>query len=79
MERSYLITGASSDIGVHFFRRLVQKSQQTNERCHVFAQYRTSDEQLRAALDEQSHVTLDCYRCDLSNIDDLQAWIGHLR
>lgn len=79
MERCYLITGASSDIGVHFFRRLVQKSQQTNERCRVFAQYRTSDEQLRAALDEQSHVTLDCYRCDLSNIDDLQAWIGHLR
>lgn len=79
MERSYLITGASSDIGVHFLRRLVQKSQQTNERCCVFAQYRTSDEQLRTVLDEQSHVMLDCYRCDLSNIDDLQAWIGHLR
>lgn len=79
MKRVYLITGASSDIGVHFFKRLVQKSRQTSEKCHVFAQYRTSDEQLCIALDGQEYVSLDCYRCDLSNIDDLQAWIGHLR
>ena len=78
VERIYLITGASSDIGVHFLKRLVQKSCQTDERCHVLAQYRTSHEQLHAALEGQGHVTLDCRRCDLSNIDDLQAWIGNL-
>ena len=79
MKRIYLITGASSDIGVHFLRRLVQKSQQTSEKCHVIAQYRTSDDQLCAAIEGQPYVTLDCHRCDLSNLDEFQEWLGHLR
>lgn len=76
MERAYIITGASSDIGVHFLKRLLDAAQE--EKICVFAQYHTSDEDLRTVFCGHNNAILESYRCDLADRGASQNWIDSL-
>lgn len=75
MDKTYLISGASSDVGV----RLIERMGERGESCTVIAQYNSS----RAKLDELAtrfpSLGICSCRCDLSRAEELSSLIARLK
>lgn len=79
MENSYIITGASSDVGIAFLQRLQQKYQSLNDNCKVIAQYHSAKEQLEQLQSASQNLKLNFYKCDLSNLADVEIWANKIK
>ena len=79
MENSYIITGASSDVGIAFLQRLQQKYQSLNDNCKVIAQYHSAKEQLEQLQSASQNLKLNFYNCDLSNLADVEIWANKIK
>lgn len=79
MENSYIITGASSDVGIAFLQRLQQKYQSLNDNCKVIAQYHSTKEQLEQLQSASQNLKFNFYKCDLSNLADVEIWANKIK
>ena len=77
-QRTYIITGASSDVTIHFLERL--GSQISDDRkIKIFAQYRTSSKTLQNLAARYHNLDMDIRQCDLSIEKDTERWITYIK
>lgn len=72
--KCYIITGASSDVGLSFLARLVRRGEQAT----VLAQYHSSDARLREVV-AGSALELHTYRADLTVPGECAAMVRAMR
>ena len=75
----YIITGASSDIGVAFLRRLQTKCGVEDRICDIVAQYFSSAAVLEDLQKELPNLNIVPYQCDLANMKAVEAWLSLLQ
>lgn len=78
MKKTYLITGASSDIGLHFISRLEEQCAAKKEMCIVYGHYNRHVEQLLSLAKKCQYVDLQAMRCALDDYEDVERWIKQL-
>ena len=71
---TYLITGASSDLGIEFLRRL----ERNRMPALVLCQYYRTVNQLEELQSSFKHLSLRLYQCDLSSAAATSKWIEQL-
>ncbi|MCH5274580.1 MAG: SDR family oxidoreductase [Lachnospiraceae bacterium] len=69
---TYLIIGASSDVGIAFLRDLNERLQKEDEQALVLAHYASSEERLLALKKEVSALQLITLKADLSVEQDME-------
>lgn len=72
MAKRFVITGASSDLGTTFIKRLARK----NEPVEVWAHYRTWSESLEEIRRLDSPVVIHFEPCDLADPQDVDAMLA---
>lgn len=71
--KTYIITGASSDVGLALIERLVAHGEQ----IAIHAQYHSTDTAIRAVAGDG--IELHTYRADLIDVAELAALVGAIR
>ena len=75
----YIITGASSDIGVAFLRRLHTKCVVEDRICDIVAQPFPSAAVLEDLQKELPNLNIVPYQCDLATMKAVEAWLSLLQ
>lgn len=73
--KTYIITGASSDIGTAFLKELEKDGEQITAYC----QYFSNDSKLMELQAEFKNVDIRLSGCDLSSVEDTDSWINALK
>ena len=73
--KTYIITGASSDIGTAFLRKL----EKDGEKITAYCQYFSNDSNLKELQSAFNNVNIKLSRCDLSSTEDTDRWINELK
>ena len=73
--KTYIITGASSDIGIAFLRELGKSS----DKAAAYCQYFSNGRNLRELQSELKNVDIKLSKCDLSSPEDTGRWINELK
>lgn len=73
--KTYIITGASSDIGTAFLREF----EKDNEKITAYCQYFSNDSMLKELRSVFNNVDIRLSRCDLSSAEDTDRWIKELK
>lgn len=71
----YIITGASSEIGLAFLETLERESA---EKIKVHGQYFSDGSRLKELMNRFEKVDLHLYQCDLSSLEETERWIAEL-
>lgn len=79
MEKTFIITGASSDVGLAFLQRLQKNCQMNNSTCNVIAQYHSSAIKLEQLKEKSPNLNITLYRCDLAQLDKAELWGSNLK
>lgn len=72
MDKCFVITGASSDLGTTFIKQLIQK----NETAEVWAHYRTWSDSLEEIQHLNSAVKIHYEQCDLADPQSVDTMLG---
>lgn len=75
----YVITGASSDIGMAFLQRLQDRCSMRGQKCDIHAQYFSSDTALRSLGENCHSLNLKLYQCNLSDLAAVDTWLASLQ
>lgn len=75
----YIITGASSDIGIAFLKRLQMKCDTEGSACDIVAQYFSSANELEHLQHSAPNLHIMPYNCDLGNLTAVEAWLDSLK
>ena len=75
MMKTYIITGASSDIGTAFLKEL----EKDGEKVTAYCQYFSNDSKLKELQSEFKNLNVKLSRCDLSSTKDTDRWINELK
>ncbi len=75
MDKTYVITGASSDIGTAFLEELEKYSK---EKVNAFCQYHTNVGKLEDMKQRFTKVAIHTMACDLSDPEQTAGWISDL-
>ncbi|MGN0431361.1 MAG: SDR family NAD(P)-dependent oxidoreductase [Lachnospiraceae bacterium] len=75
----YLITGASSDVGLAFIRDLEEKTRKASAQAIVFAHYASNEEQLNALRTELQAVELVTIGADFSKEEEIEGFIERIK
>lgn len=73
--KTYIITGASSDIGIAFLKEL----EKSNEKVTAYCQFFSNSSKLEELQSVFNNVDIKLSECDLSSIEDTVRWIGELK
>ncbi|MBS7303950.1 MAG: SDR family oxidoreductase [Lachnospiraceae bacterium] len=76
MNKVYLITGASSEVGMAYIKKL---DESVSENVTVIAHYRKNIDELMQLQKELSHVTLSPVRADLSLKEGAEIICNHIK
>ena len=76
--KRYLITGASSDIGVTVLKKLQQQAKAQSEQITVFAHTRGNENRLLELAKELPDLNMICYIADLSVSREVEAMIEEI-
>lgn len=76
MEKVYLITGASSEVGITYIKKLDESS---TDKVTVIAHYGKNKDGLEALQKELSHVTLSMVQADLSLAEGAESICKHIK
>lgn len=79
MNEVYVITGASSDIGMAFLQRLQERCSIHGEKCEIHAQYFSSDKALKLLGVECHNLNIKLYQCDLRDLAAVNTWLEGLQ
>lgn len=71
---TYLVTGASSDLGIEFLRRL----EGNGTPALVICQYNKTANELEELQSSCNHISLRLYQCDLSSAAATAKWMEQL-
>lgn len=75
-EKSYIITGASSDVGVAFLDDIEKRS---TEKVTAFCQYHSSDAKLKEMQERFQNVEIHTFQCDLSKPEKVGYCIDNIK
>ena len=73
--KTYIITGASSDIGIAFLKELEKDGKKVTAYCQYFLNVC----KLKELQSEFINVDIKLSRCDLSSVEDTDRWINELK
>ena len=79
MNEVYVITGASSDIGMAFLQRLQDRCSMHGEKCEIHAQYFSSKKALREIETKCHNLNMKLYQCDMSDLAAVDTWLAGLQ
>lgn len=66
MNRLYIVTGASSDVGMEYLKKLNGRLEQNDEKVTVIAHYASSDEKLKELSGLLNNIEMVIVKADLS-------------
>ncbi len=76
--KTYLILGASSDLGIELIKKLNEENSTSSEKSLYIAHYNSSKERLEAiTLNDKSKLI--CLQCDLSNMNTVDNLITEVK
>lgn len=75
MEKVYIISGASSDIGIAFLEELGRST----EKLAAFCQYHSSDTKLKDIQKRFCNIKIFPFQCDLSKPNEMNMWIEDIK
>lgn len=76
--KTYLILGASSDLGIELIKKLNEENSTSSEKSLYIAHYNSSKERLEAVpLNEKNKLV--CIQCDLSNMNAVDNLITEIK
>ncbi len=76
MNKTYIITGASSDIGIEFLKRL---NGTVTEKISAHCQYFLNNSELLKLQEQCEKIEITAYRCDLSDEKGTEAWVAEMK
>ncbi|MDD6203109.1 MAG: SDR family NAD(P)-dependent oxidoreductase [Lachnospiraceae bacterium] len=76
MQAVYLITGATSDVGMAFLQKL---NETVTEDIIIFAQYRSNKGRLEEAAKNWKHLELRYFKADLAKTEDVKRMISEMK
>lgn len=79
MNETYLILGASSEVGMEYIKQLNDKSSLESKSVRtVIAHYRNLSEELKQLADTSEHIRVELIQCDLSKVEKVQEMLDEI-
>lgn len=72
--KTYIITGASSDIGIDFLKTL-ENEENSDNNIVALCQYNSHDAELKNLQKQLKNVDMYLFQCDLSSNAEVNSWI----
>ena len=72
---SYLITGASSDIGIAVLKKIQQHAKEQSVHVNVFAHTHSNADKLKSLAEELPNINIICHTADLTDAVQVDALI----
>jgi Dehydrogenases with different specificities (related to short-chain alcohol dehydrogenases) len=72
---TYIITGASSDIGIAFLKKM----EMNGEKILSICQYNTNSNELKDLKSRFTNVNIELFQCNLKNSESIRTWITEMK